>query len=148
MNNYNYNHNYNPKIWGPHYWFFIHTTALTYPNNPSDSIKKKYYELIINMPMFIPDHQTSLEFEQLLNDFPVMPYLDNTNSFVKWTVLIHNEINKKLKKQNVMSLERFYTNYYDMYLITQNDNNYYAWKQKAIYITVMCILLGLIYYTF
>ena len=21
----------NPKIWGPHYWFFLHTIAINYP---------------------------------------------------------------------------------------------------------------------
>ena len=24
-----------PKIWGPHYWFFLHTVAITYPYDES-----------------------------------------------------------------------------------------------------------------
>ena len=31
----------NPKVWGPHYWFVLHTIALTYPVNPNETIKKK-----------------------------------------------------------------------------------------------------------
>ena len=36
-----------PTIWGPHYWFFLHTIAMTYPIRPNDVTKKKYYELTI-----------------------------------------------------------------------------------------------------
>ena len=45
----------NPEIWGPHYWFFIYTLALSYPLNPNDTTKKKYYDFIQNLPIFIPD---------------------------------------------------------------------------------------------
>ena len=30
-----------PDIWGPHYWFVMHTIALTYPHHPNDITKKK-----------------------------------------------------------------------------------------------------------
>ena len=35
-----------PKIWGPHYWFFLHTIALNYPLYPNDISKRKYYDVI------------------------------------------------------------------------------------------------------
>ena len=31
-----------PKIWGPQYWFVLHTIALNYPLYPNETIKKKY----------------------------------------------------------------------------------------------------------
>ena len=31
-----------PKVWGPHYWFFLHTLALTYPESPNEVIKKNF----------------------------------------------------------------------------------------------------------
>jgi hypothetical protein len=40
------NVNLDPKIWGPHYWFFLHTLAMCYPNYPNEVTKKKYYELL------------------------------------------------------------------------------------------------------
>ena len=43
-----------PKIWGPHYWFFLHTIAVTYPHNPNSVTKKKYYDLIQNLHIFLP----------------------------------------------------------------------------------------------
>ena len=39
-----------PKIWGPHYWFVLHTIALTYPLTPNDTTKKKYYDFFHNLP--------------------------------------------------------------------------------------------------
>ena len=34
-----------PKIWGPHYWFFIHTVAMTYPVRPNAITKKSTMNL-------------------------------------------------------------------------------------------------------
>ena len=56
-----------PKIWGPHYWFFIHTVAMTYPIRPNAITKKKYYEFIQNLPLFIPVENMSGEFSKLLD---------------------------------------------------------------------------------
>ena len=33
---------YYPEIWGPHYWFFLNTVAMTYPNFPNKVTKKKW----------------------------------------------------------------------------------------------------------
>ena len=52
-----------PKIWGPHYWFVLHTIALQYPLHPTKIIKKKYYDFIQNLPLFIP-----IEFGQKSRD--------------------------------------------------------------------------------
>ena len=29
------------KVWGPHFWFTLHTIAITYPSHPNDTVKKK-----------------------------------------------------------------------------------------------------------
>ena len=50
------------KIWGPHYWFTLHTIATTYPDHPNDTIKKKYYNLFSDMPLFIPNKSMGNKF--------------------------------------------------------------------------------------
>ena len=92
---------YIAKVWGPHYWFVLHTIALRYPKNPNDVTKKKYYDFISNLPLFIPDTKMGDEFAELLDKYPVTPYLDNNNTFSKWIHFIHNRINEKLKKPTV-----------------------------------------------
>ena len=43
-----------PKVWGPHYWFVLQTISLSYPLSPNDVTKKKYYDFIQNLPLFLP----------------------------------------------------------------------------------------------
>ena len=43
------------KVWGPHYWFVLQSMGLTYPLNPNAVTKKKYYDFIQNIPLFLPD---------------------------------------------------------------------------------------------
>ena len=35
---------FDPEIWGPHYWFFLHTVSESYPLTPNETTKKKYYD--------------------------------------------------------------------------------------------------------
>ena len=44
----------NPNVWMPHLKFTLQTMAITYPSNPNDVAKKKYYDFISNLPVFIP----------------------------------------------------------------------------------------------
>ena len=32
------------KVWGPYYWFVLHTIALSYPLNPNEVTKKRKHE--------------------------------------------------------------------------------------------------------
>ena len=56
-----------PTIWGPNYWFFLHTVAFCYPLFPSTVTKKKYYNLVHNFPLFIPTEKIGNEFSKLLD---------------------------------------------------------------------------------
>lgn len=137
-----------PKIWGPHYWFFLHTVAMTYPHHPNSVTKKKYYEFIQNLPLFIPVEQISKEFEQLVDKYPIAPYLDNRDSFVRWMHFIHNKINEKLEKPQ-MSLNDFFVEYYNAYK-SQDEKlaEYYKVREKFIYGGILVIILGSIYYLY
>jgi hypothetical protein len=137
-----------PRVWGPHYWHFLHTIALTYPNNPNAITKKKYYEFINSLPLFLPIESMSSDFSKLLNLYPVQPYLDNRESFVKWVWFIHNKINEKLEKPKI-SLNDFYVNYYEQYKsIDEKIKQTSKMKQKIIYTSIVVTIGGLIYYLY
>ena len=93
--------NFEPEIWGPHYWFFLHTIAESYPLHPTTVTKKKYYDLMINFPLFIPNEEIGNKFSQLLDKYPVSPYLDSRESFVRWMHFIHNKLNTRLGKEEL-----------------------------------------------
>jgi len=109
-----YKHYYNPTVWGPHYWFFLHTVAQTYPTNPTPTTKRKYYDLIHNMPLFIPTPEIGNKFSIYLDKYPVSPYLDSRDSFVRWVFFIHNKINVSLDKPEISYLSSLenYKNHY------------------------------------
>ena len=52
--------NFDPNIWGPHYWFFLHTIAESYPLHPNSVTKKKYYDSIQNFPLNSKSKTTEL----------------------------------------------------------------------------------------
>jgi len=135
----------NPEIWGPHYWFFLHSIALNYPNYPNNITKKKYYEFFQNLPLFIPVESISNDFIKLLDLYPISSYLDNKKSLITWVHFIHNKINEKLEKPKI-SLDEFYFNYYQHYKpkIIQNKENE-KFKQKIIYFIIIFLLIILIY---
>jgi len=137
-----------PKVWGPHYWFFLHTVSMSYPYFPNAVTKKKYYELIQNIPLFIPVEEISGYFTKLLDEYPVAPYLDSRETFVRWTHFIHNKINEVLEKPKI-SLNQFYIDYYEKYKPKiQKQAEYYRWREKAIYFVITGLLIGSVYYLY
>ena len=103
-----------PAVWGPHYWFVLHTIALSYPVKPNETIRKKYYDFYQNLPMFIPIEEMGNNLSKFLDKYPVTPYLESRQSLVRWTHFIHNKINKALGKDS-MTLEETMTAYYEHY---------------------------------
>jgi hypothetical protein len=132
--------NLNPEIWGPLFWFFLHTISFHYPLHPNDVIKKKYYDFIMNLPIFIPVENMSNNFTNLLNLYPVSPYLDDRNSLISWTHFIHNKINEQLEKPT-MSLEDFYIIYYNKFKPVSEKRKKWRFIIKQLFFIVTIILL-------
>ena len=137
-----------PSIWGPHYWFFLHTLAISYPHHPNAVTKKKYYELIQNLPLFIPIESIGNDFIKLLDEYPVTAYLDNRESLIKWMHFIHNKINEKLEKPKI-SINEFYLRYYEEYKPKDiKMKEHYRWREKIIYTLVVLSTTSLIVYLY
>jgi hypothetical protein len=138
---------FNPNVWGPHYWFFLHSVAESYPLSPTSITKRKYYDLITNMPLFIPDEEIGNKFSKLLDSYPVSPYLDNRDSFVRWTHFIHNKINVQLGKQEIslpMALEKYRNEYKPKPVILSERIN----MRKHYIIAVLILVLFLLIYIY
>ena len=133
-------------IWGPHYWFFLHTVTMTYPLHPNDVAKKKYYDFIQNLPLFIPNASMSKSFQEMLDTYPVSPYLDTRDSLTRWMHFIHNKLNKRLGLRQI-SMTKFYEDYHDRYKPRDVKIIEYAkTKRQVLYAILVCILLAGIYF--
>jgi hypothetical protein len=134
------------KIWGPHYWFVLLTIAICYPIHPNDVTKKKYYELIHNFPLFMPDSKMGNRFSDLLDKYPIAPYLDSRDSFIKWVHFIHNRINVLLKKDEIslsQALKEYYNNYKPKALQIHEERRY---RKKLIFFVSIILGVSAVYY--
>jgi hypothetical protein len=119
---------------------------MSYPVSPNAVTKKKYYDFITNLPLFIPVGSMATEFSKLLEEYPVAPYLDSRDSLIRWMHFIHNKINERLEKPKI-SLEEFFVRYYEFYKppIIQNET-WKAWQEKIKYAVLVSILVFIIFY--
>lgn len=136
---------YDPSVWGPHYWFFLHTVAHSYPEYPNEVTKRKYYDLIHNMPLFIPIEEMGNKFSNMLDKYPVTPYLDNKGSFIKWVHFIHNKFNYLLGKEEFslqMGLDKYNDEYKPKPIYLSDKINL---RKHYIHIALILICVFLIY---
>lgn len=139
---------YNPEVWGPHYWFFLHTIAHSYPLTPNSVTKRKYYDLIQNIPLFIPNTSIANNFSNILDKYPVTPYLDNRDSFKKWMHFVHNKINVMLGKEEISfdKAEEIYENAFSPKQLLLSEK--FNLQKHHIYLifTLICFFLIYIFY--
>ena len=135
-------------FWGPHYWFVLHTIALSYPTSPNAVTKKKYYDFIQNLPLFLPISEIGNSFSILLDKYPVTPYLDSRESFNKWMHFIHNKINVALGYEE-LTMDQAMTNYYQHYRpkeVLTNEQRYRREKMAfGCFIVILVVCSGALY---
>jgi len=137
-----------PKVWGPFYWFVLHTIALTYPLTPNEVTKKKYYDFIQNLPLFLPIPEIGNNFSKLLDDFPVTPYLDSRPSFMKWMHFIHNKINVSLELPE-MTMDEAMIAYYEHYKPKKVKNEEQRRRrEKYVFLGIILIIIILLVFLY
>ena len=137
-------------VWGPKFWFVLHCAAYNYPEVPNAITKRKYYDLVQNIPLFIPDAAMGDKFSVLLDKYPVSPYLCSRESFMRWAHYIHNKINRTLGKEEISlyaSLDRFH----EKNPVNESCKNYYmkissSTKRQLAFATIIFLLILLILY--
>jgi hypothetical protein len=100
-----------PDVWGPFFWHTMHITALGYPSEPTYAHKKAAKEFFESLQYLIPCPICREHYQQHLEKFPLTPHLDRRSDLFRWTVLLHNEVNKKLGKPQYTEAQsiKFYT---------------------------------------
>ena len=138
--------NYN--VWMPHLKFTLQTIAITYPARPNDVSKRKYYDLIQNLPLFFPLEPIGDNFLKLLDKYPVTPYLSSRMSFMKWIHFIFNKIQEQLEQpveDFYESLEKYYEEYKPKEMRKEEERKL---KEKYYYLVVGLIVIYSIYYNY
>lgn len=86
-----------PEIWGPHYWFFLHTASVHYSMNPTPAMQDAFRNFIIVIPLLLPcmecrKHSTMF-LQENLNVIERHAILNRRNAF-KFLVDFHNHVNE------------------------------------------------------
>lgn len=91
--------NFDPKLWGPSAWFFLHLAALRYPMKPTAADKKNYGDFFKSMRFVLPCDGCCKGFEQILiiTKFGSKDLADRDKLFA-WTVKAHALVNAKTGK--------------------------------------------------
>ncbi len=100
-----------PSVWGPFFWHTIHITALSYPAKPTYAHKRAAKEFFESLVHLIPCPKCREHYSTHLQKNPISPHLDRREDLFRWTVNLHNAVNKSLDKPIVTEKEsiQFYS---------------------------------------
>ena len=89
----------NPKFWGPSGWIFLHSITMNYPKEPTEEDKQVYFNFFKNLEHVIPCEKCGYNYSINLQKFPIQPALESRDTFIRWLIQVHNEVNKETGKK-------------------------------------------------
>ena len=97
------------------------------------------------MPLFIPDESMGDKMAEMLEKYPISPYLDSRESFIRWTHFLHNKINVSLDKEEItayQALDRYYHEYRPQHVVQYQS---ILARRDIMFVAVILGLVGFIY---
>lgn len=90
-----------PRIFGPYMWATIHYICLGAPEQLNQQEKDAYYNFFNNLPLIMPCHSCGVHLVENLKKHPINPYLNTKKDLFKWSVELHNIVNKQTNKKEI-----------------------------------------------
>jgi hypothetical protein len=87
-----------PEVWGPFFWNTIHLVALGYSSQPTYTDKRAAKEFYESLTRLLPCPTCRGHYTAYLKEMPISSSLDNRTDLFRWTVKVHNKVNKMLNK--------------------------------------------------
>lgn len=136
------------KIWGPYFWFTLHTVTLAYPDQPNYQDKRYYHDFFLSLQNILPCQLCRQHYKQHLQEFPVSAHLDNKEALVKWCFILHNKVNVSLNKEE-FSYEEFRDKYKKIYAPTilqkiVNQDNIKKYKKYKIFALLVLLVIVMV----
>jgi hypothetical protein len=91
----------NPNIWGTHYWAFLFSTALGYPNRPDIDTQHAYYRFFTHLGSTLPCYSCKDNYSRHIKILPLDFHLNDRRSLLKWLLTMHNTVCKDLGKDEL-----------------------------------------------
>lgn len=102
-----------PKQWGPHLWYYLHTAAANYPLKPSQAQKQGMKEWLCSLRWTIPCKNCSDHYGKYIQDHrdELDMICSTRDTLFAFLHKIHNKVNKRYNKPE-MSLSEAKKIYY------------------------------------
>jgi hypothetical protein len=88
--------------WGPSLWHYLHTVSFNYPiKDVPDSLKNNIYNLFDNLQYTLPCKYCRESYIIFFKYLDLKQFLQDRMGLTIWVYLLHNIVNKKLKKPTI-----------------------------------------------
>lgn len=93
-------------VWGPPFWFVIHTISFNYPNNPTEEDKERYKNFVYSLQHVLPCKYCRINLQKNFKKMPITEeVLQDRTSFSKYIYDLHNLVNEMLGKKKHLTFE-------------------------------------------
>lgn len=136
--------NLNPKIWGPHGWFFIESIIIALPNNIDLNMQNELKHFFISLQSLLPCEKCRLHFSEYIKKTDIVNYdFSNKNNVIKWINSAHNNVNT-INNTNNISIDDMIKLYNDKYNI-ETKTSYCDIGFIIVYLLLIIYLIKLFY---
>lgn len=129
---------------------FIKIICFYYSKTPNETLKKKYYDVLSNIPIFYPNAVFTNEYLSLLDSNPLSSFLDNKTDLLHWCHFIENQILKKygIQTQNYASWILDYNKRYEKpyEFSPAQEQEHFLYNEHVFYGVILLALIGIIKY--
>jgi hypothetical protein len=132
-------------LWGKHYWYTFHITALGFPEELTSEIRASYRQFYNNFGKILPCQKCRGNYQRHLEELPVDSYLFDRNSLFAWTVMFHNVVNKELGKDKHWSVDEakeFYKS--GKYSVKSDSKNMDTALMMTIFLLIVVIIFMIV----
>lgn len=130
-------------VWARHYWFAALTMCLSYPRNPTEHIRRQFYDLHQNLFLFIPENEDIRPYYSYIEKYPITPYLDSRDSLLQWLFFVRRQIDESVGNK-YMGVDYLMAEY-DAEYVLKDDSDYRNYTLKRIVAGIgIVVVLGMI----
>ena len=130
-----------PELWGNQFWFTIHTIALNYPTEPSESEQKSVEQFLLSLKDLLPCEKCKKHYQKNLNLTELHQAVTNQTQLFAYTVELHNKVNRMNGKKE-LSVEEAKDHLRKQYSANDSTNS------NSFGMIVMMIIVGVLCWKF
>jgi len=103
-----------PNVWGPPFWFSLHTVTFNYPIKPDEADQIRIKTFFKNLEYILPCVICRVHYAEHTASFPIDDHVGSRKELVMWLFNLHNKVNMSLGKKQYQFEEvfKFYEEYY------------------------------------